>query len=78
MFSSNINNRGNSVHGSSKGDELEFDEIGTSAVDVNFYSLSTIIAATENFSSANQVGEGGFGSVYKVLHSLIKFAVMST
>ena len=48
------------------GEDLEFDEIMTSTVDVKFHSLSTIIAATENFSNANKVGEGGFGSVYKV------------
>ncbi|KAL8146377.1 hypothetical protein AgCh_004208 [Apium graveolens] len=62
LFSSN---RRNSVYGSSRGDELEFDEMGTTAVDVKFYSLSTVLAATENFSSANKIGEGGFGSVYK-------------
>ncbi|XP_015160120.1 cysteine-rich receptor-like protein kinase 10 isoform X3 [Solanum tuberosum] len=29
------------------------------------YDLSTIRAATDNFSSANKLGEGGFGPVYK-------------
>ncbi|KAK2977051.1 hypothetical protein RJ640_011662, partial [Escallonia rubra] len=40
------------------------DETGTSA-DLPFYSLSIIAAATENFSIANKLGEGGFGLVYK-------------
>lgn len=31
------------------------------------FDLSTISAATKNFSSTNVVGAGGFGTVYKVL-----------
>ena len=31
-----------------------------------FFHLSTITTATDNFSLANKLGEGGFGSVYKV------------
>lgn len=31
-----------------------------------FFSLSSVTAATENFSDANKLGEGGFGPVYKV------------
>ena len=31
-----------------------------------FFHLSTIIAATDNFSLDNKLGEGGFGSVHKV------------
>lgn len=34
--------------------------------DLPFFSLSTIAAATGNFSDANKLGEGGFGSVFKV------------
>ncbi|KAI3909870.1 hypothetical protein MKW92_048525 [Papaver armeniacum] len=29
------------------------------------FNFSTVIAATDNFSEANKLGEGGFGSVYK-------------
>ena len=35
--------------------------------DLPLVSLKTIAAATDNFSDANKLGEGGFGSVYKVL-----------
>ncbi|KAG6696609.1 hypothetical protein I3842_09G155800 [Carya illinoinensis] len=33
--------------------------------DLQFFDLSRIVAATENFSISNKLGEGGFGSVYK-------------
>lgn len=31
-----------------------------------FFSFRTITAATRNFSNENKLGQGGFGSVYKV------------
>ena len=34
--------------------------------DVHYFILSDILAATNNFSDANKLGEGGFGPVYKV------------
>ena len=34
--------------------------------DITFFDLSSIVAATNNFSPANKLGQGGFGSVYKV------------
>ncbi|XP_041025372.1 G-type lectin S-receptor-like serine/threonine-protein kinase At1g11410 [Juglans microcarpa x Juglans regia] len=33
--------------------------------DLQFFELSKIVAATDNFSVSNKLGEGGFGSVYK-------------
>ncbi|KAM1893789.1 hypothetical protein ACFX14_036783 [Malus domestica] len=33
--------------------------------DLPFFDLTTMVAATENFSSANMLGHGGFGTVYK-------------
>nr|GMC51825.1 G-type lectin S-receptor-like serine/threonine-protein kinase At4g27290 [Ipomoea batatas] len=33
--------------------------------DLPLFSLETVVSATNNFSSANLIGEGGFGPVYK-------------
>ena len=43
-------------------------------VEVTFFTLATIAIATNNFSSNNKLGEGGFGLVYKVTlqHAFIK------
>ncbi|KAK2644314.1 hypothetical protein Ddye_019509 [Dipteronia dyeriana] len=35
-------------------------------IEITFFKLNTVIAATENFSSANNLGRGGFGPVFKV------------
>ncbi|KAM5577694.1 G-type lectin S-receptor-like serine/threonine-protein kinase RKS1 [Rosa sericea] len=44
--------------------------------DIPFFDLSTISAATNNFSDSNRLGEGGFGPVYKgVLSSGTEIAV---
>jgi hypothetical protein len=34
--------------------------------DILVFDLSCIVAATDNFSPTNKLGEGGFGSVFKV------------
>ena len=36
-----------------------------------FFTYRQIKAATDNFDAANKIGEGGFGSVYKVFHNVI-------
>lgn len=36
----------------------------------NVFSYSELRTATENFSSNNLLGEGGYGSVYKVSSSM--------
>nr|GMD11428.1 G-type lectin S-receptor-like serine/threonine-protein kinase RKS1 [Ipomoea batatas] len=51
--------------------QSEWSEMGkdmdeTAPADVLMYDLNTIRAATDNFSAANKLGEGGFGSVYKL------------
>lgn len=35
------------------------------------FSFTELKTATENFSPANKLGEGGFGQVYRVSHSSI-------
>ncbi|KAA3479136.1 putative LRR receptor-like serine/threonine-protein kinase [Gossypium australe] len=43
----------------------------------NTYSYSELKAATENFSSSNKLGEGGFGPVYKVNNVLLFLACLT-
>ena len=42
------------------------DERGTSSTGVHCFPLSIIIAATNNFAFSEKLGQGGFGTVYKV------------
>ena len=36
------------------------------APDLKIFSFGAIVAATNNFSTENKLGQGGFGPVYKV------------
>ncbi|XP_059449674.1 G-type lectin S-receptor-like serine/threonine-protein kinase At4g03230 isoform X2 [Corylus avellana] len=46
-------------------DSGEFTEEDKKDIDVPFFDLESILAATNNFSDANKLGEGGYGPVYK-------------
>jgi hypothetical protein len=39
-------------------------------MELPIFDLAAIANATDNFSSSNKLGEGGFGSVYKVNYNL--------
>lgn len=45
---------------------LSFTDLKALDVQTVSFTLKQIKAATNNFDSANKIGEGGFGSVYKV------------
>lgn len=45
-------------------DEGEMQELGS--LDSFFFDLAALKEATDDFSEANKLGEGGFGPVYKV------------
>ncbi|KAK9092232.1 hypothetical protein Syun_027143 [Stephania yunnanensis] len=44
---------------------LETNEERSAMFELPFFDLDSMIIATENFSPANKLGTGGFGSVYK-------------
>lgn len=46
-------------------DSDRFNEDDTKAIDVPCFDLESLLAATDNFSNANKLGQGGFGPVYK-------------
>ena len=39
-------------------------------MELPIFDLTVISNATDNFASSNKLGEGGFGSVYKVSNNL--------
>jgi hypothetical protein len=41
-------------------------ELGDENLELPFVSFGDVITATNNFSEANMLGQGGFGKVYKV------------
>jgi hypothetical protein len=45
----------------------EFREEDEKGIDLPFFDLEGILAATDSFSDANKLGEGGYGPVYKVI-----------
>ena len=46
--------------------DKEIDEDDDEVIDLPTFHLSTTMKATANFSDDNKLGEGGFGTVYKV------------
>ncbi len=44
--------------------------------EMHYFNLSTILTATNDFSEANKLGEGGFGPVYKVTRQINFFMHM--
>lgn len=54
-------------------------ELRALELQTGYYSLRQIKTATHNFNSANKIGEGGFGPVYKVIchkHDLFEVIIL--
>lgn len=47
-------------------DSGEFKEDAERGIDVPFFDLESILAATNDFYDENKLGQGGYGPVYKV------------
>lgn len=47
-------------------DSSEFKGDGEKGIDLPFFDLESILAATDYFSDENKLGQGGYGPVYKV------------
>jgi hypothetical protein len=52
-------------------DTGQFREEDEKDIDVPYFDLDSILAATDNFSDANKLGEGGCGHVYKVISTVL-------
>ncbi|CAN6569932.1 unnamed protein product [Malus baccata var. baccata] len=46
-------------------DRTDLDDQSKINSELQFFDLTTVAAATDNFSVANKLGKGGFGTVYK-------------
>ncbi|PON40687.1 Phosphorylase kinase, gamma catalytic subunit [Trema orientale] len=46
-------------------DSAQFEEEDETGIDVPFFDFESILAATDDFSDANKLGQGGYGPVYK-------------
>lgn len=47
---------------------------GKKGHDLKLFSFDSIMAATDNFSTENKLGQGGFGPVFKVSFCLLYFS----
>ena len=51
----------------STGSQSDIPTKGDGKIDLPLFDVVTIAEATNNFSTSNKIGEGGFGPVFKVI-----------
>ena len=54
----------------------QFTEEDKKGIDVPFFDLKSILAATDYFSETKMLGQGGFGPVYKVIYPFWEFIIV--
>ena len=59
-------------------DLKQFKDEDKKGIDVPFFDLEDILAATDNFSDSHKLGQGGFGPVYKVIEIISTILIFST
>lgn len=50
---------------------MEIKEDDENGLHVHFYDFQSILDATENFSAANKLGQGGYCPIYKVIKKYV-------
>ena len=51
------------------------EEQDNEGIEVPYFDFESILVATDNFSNANKLGQGGYGPVYKVIEAALLYLI---